>query len=64
MGFGITMKELSMTETTQMQAFSEDDFAVERDVISRQNAPVPTTELRGKGLYDHSNSENMNNQNN
>ena len=37
---------------------------VERDEVSRRNTPVPTTELRGKGLYDLSNSENMNNQNN
>lgn len=53
-----------MTEMMQTPVFSEDDFAVERDVISSQNAPIPTAELRGKGLYDLSNSENMNNQNN
>lgn len=53
-----------MIEGMQSQAYSEDDFAVERDVISSNNAAIPTTELRGKGLYDLSNSENMNNQNN
>ena len=53
-----------MDEQVQASALSEDDFLVERDVVSRQNAPVPTPELRGKGLYDLSNSENMNNQNN
>lgn len=53
-----------MTDPTQTQAYVDDDFAVERDVFSSQNAPVPTADLRGKGLYDLSNSENMNNQNN
>lgn len=53
-----------MTEGISSQAYSEEDFAVERDVVSNQNAPVPSAELRGKGLYDLSNSENMNNQNN
>lgn len=53
-----------MTEGLQTQAYSEEDFAVERDVVSSANAPMPTAELRGKGIYDLSNSENMNNQNN
>ena len=48
----------------QFEAFSEEDFTVARDEISKQNPPIPTSELRGKGLYDLSNSENMNNQNN
>lgn len=42
----------------------DDEIVVERDEVSRHNATVPTTELRGKGVYDLSNSENMNNQNN
>lgn len=53
-----------MTEGLQTKAYSEEDFSVDRDVVSSGNAPIPTAELRGKGLYDLSNSENMNNQNN
>lgn len=53
-----------MTLEAQAGSLSEDDFAVERDVVSSQNPPVPTTELRGKGLYDLSHTTNMNNQNN
>lgn len=53
-----------MLENEQVQSLSDDDFAVDRDQVSSRNSPIPTTELRGKGLYDLSNSENMNNQNN
>jgi hypothetical protein len=48
----------------EVASISEADIVIERDVVSRENTPVPTPELRGKGLYDLSNSENMNNQNN
>lgn len=53
-----------MADQVKQISLTEDDLSVERDLVSRSNAPVPTTELRGKGLYDLSNSENMNNQNN
>ncbi len=56
-------KEIAMSDISKAQ-LSEDDLTVERDEVSRSNAPIPSPELRGKGLYDLSNSENMNNQNN
>jgi len=45
-------------------SLSDSDITIERDVVSKNNAPIPSPELRGKGLYDLSNCENMNNQNN
>ena len=53
-----------MSDQVPARTLSEEDLIVERDEVSRRNSPVPTTDLRGKGLYDLSNSENMNNQNN